>query len=56
MAMRTPEELSNLIKDLITEYTPAVKMTDFGIVFQVGDGIARIYGLDRAMSTFSWIS
>lgn len=50
MAMRTPEELSNLIKDLITEYTPAVKMTDFGIVFQVGDGIARIYGLDRAMS------
>jgi F-type H+/Na+-transporting ATPase subunit alpha len=50
MAMRTPEELSNLIKDLIEQYTPEVKMVDFGIVFQVGDGIARIYGLERAMS------
>jgi len=48
--MRTPEELSNLIKGLIEEYTPEVKMVDFGIVFQVGDGIARIYGLDRVMS------
>lgn len=50
MAMRTPEELSNLIKELIEQYTPEVKMVDFGIVFQVGDGIARIYGLERAMS------
>jgi len=50
MAMRTPEELSNLIKDLIEQYTPDVKMVDFGVVFQVGDGIARIYGLERAMS------
>ena len=48
--MRTPEELSNLIKDLIEQYTPEVKMVDFGIVFQVGDGIARIYGLEKAMS------
>ena len=48
--MRTPEELSNLIKELIEQYTPEVKMVDFGIVFQVGDGIARIYGLERAMS------
>jgi F-type H+-transporting ATPase subunit alpha len=50
MAMRTPEELSNLIKYLIEQYTPEVKMVDFGIVFQVGDGIARIYGLEKAMS------
>jgi len=50
MAMRTPEELSNLIKGLIEQYTPEVKMVDFGIVFQVGDGIARIYGLERVMS------
>ena len=48
--MRTPEELSNLIKELIEQYTPEVKMVDFGIVFQVGDGIARIYGLERVMS------
>jgi F-type H+-transporting ATPase subunit alpha len=48
--MRTPEELSNLIKGFIEDYTPEVKMVDFGVVFQVGDGIARIYGLDRAMS------
>lgn len=50
MAMRTPEELSNLIKDLIEQYTPEVKMVDFGVVFQVGDGVARIYGLEKAMS------
>nr|YP_009629580.1 CF1 alpha subunit of ATP synthase [Chlorococcum tatrense]AYQ94364.1 CF1 alpha subunit of ATP synthase [Chlorococcum tatrense] len=50
MATRTPEELSNLIKELIEQYTPEVKMVDFGIVFQVGDGIARIYGLERVMS------
>ena len=50
MAMRTPEELSNLIKDLIEQYTPEVKMVDFGIVFQVGDGVARVYGLERVMS------
>jgi F-type H+-transporting ATPase subunit alpha len=50
MTMRTPEELSNLIKDLIDQYTPEVKMVDFGIVFQVGDGIARIYGLEKAMA------
>jgi F-type H+-transporting ATPase subunit alpha len=50
MTMRTPEELSNLIKDLIETYTPEVKMVDFGIVFQVGDGIARIYGLERVMA------
>jgi F-type H+-transporting ATPase subunit alpha len=48
--MRKPEELSNLIKELIDQYTPEVKMVDFGIVFQVGDGIARIYGLERVMS------
>jgi F-type H+-transporting ATPase subunit alpha len=50
MTMRTPEELSNLIKDLIETYTPEVKMVDFGIVFQVGDGIARIFGLERVMA------
>ena len=50
MAMRTPDELSNVIKELISQYTPEVKMVDFGVVFQVGDGIARIYGLEKAMS------
>jgi F-type H+-transporting ATPase subunit alpha len=47
MAMRTPDELSNVIKELISQYTPEVKMVDFGVVFQVGDGIARIYGLEN---------
>ena len=50
MTMRTPEELSNIIRDLIEQYTPQTKMVDFGVVFQVGDGIARIYGLERAMA------
>ena len=50
MTMRTPEELSNLIKGFIEDYTPEVKMVDFGVVFQVGDGIARIYGLEKVMA------
>ncbi len=46
MTMRKPEKLRNFIKGLIEEYTPEVKMVDFGVIFQVGDGIARVYGLD----------
>ncbi len=45
-----PDEISGLIKDQIKNYTNATQVSDFGTVMNVGDGIARIYGLNRCMS------
>ncbi len=45
-----PEEISNIIRQQIEEYSDDVKVSNVGTVLQVGDGIARIYGLDKAMA------
>ncbi len=45
-----PEEISNIIRQQIESYSDEVKVSNVGTVLQVGDGIARIYGLDKAMS------
>lgn len=45
-----PEEISSIIKQQIEKYRTDVQVTDVGTVIQVGDGIARIYGLEEAMS------
>jgi F-type H+-transporting ATPase subunit alpha len=45
-----PEEISSIIKQQIEKYRTEVEITDVGTVIQVGDGIARIYGLEQAMS------
>lgn len=45
-----PEEISSIIKQQIERYESAVEVVDVGTVIQVGDGIARIYGLENAMS------
>ena len=45
-----PEEISSIIKQQIEKYRTEVEVTDVGTVIQVGDGIARIYGLEQAMS------
>lgn len=45
-----PEEISSIIKQQIEKYKAEVEVTDVGTVIQVGDGIARIYGLEKAMS------
>ena len=44
-----PEEITKLIKEQIKTYETKLDIADFGTVVQVGDGIARIYGLDKAM-------
>jgi len=44
-----PEEISSIIKQQIEKYRTEVEVTDVGTVIQVGDGIARIYGLEQAM-------
>ncbi len=45
-----PEEISSIIKQQIERYQSTVEVVDVGTVIQVGDGIARVYGLDKAMS------
>ncbi len=45
-----PEEITNIIKAQIEKYKPEIELSEIGRVIQVGDGIARIYGLDNVMS------
>jgi len=45
-----PDEISNIIRQQIEEYDREVKVNNVGTVLQVGDGIARVYGLDQAMA------
>ncbi len=44
------EEISNIIKQQIASYEKAVDVVETGTVLTVGDGIARIYGLEKAMA------
>lgn len=44
-----PEEISSIIKQQIEKYGVDAKTADVGHVLQVGDGIARIYGLEECM-------
>jgi F-type H+/Na+-transporting ATPase subunit alpha len=45
-----PDEISSIIRQQIEQYDQDVKVSNVGTVLQVGDGIARIYGLDQAMA------
>ena len=45
-----PEEISSIIKQQIERYESTLEVVDVGTVIQVGDGIARIYGLEKAMA------
>lgn len=47
MALR-PEEVSSVIQKEIQKYTTKLAMESVGTVLQVGDGIARVWGLDDA--------
>ncbi len=45
-----PDEISSIIQQQIEEYDQSVKADSVGTVLQIGDGIARIYGLDNTMA------
>ena len=45
-----PDEISSIIREQIDQYDQDVKVDNIGTVLQVGDGIARVYGLDQVMS------
>ena len=45
-----PDEINKLIKEQIRNYEGRLETAQFGTVVQVGDGIARVHGLDNAMA------
>ena len=50
MAIR-PEEITSIIKSKIDKFAPSVDVSEVGTVIQVGDGIARVYGLNRVKAS-----
>ena len=44
------EEIGKIIEDQIRNYDQRVEMSETGTVLYVGDGIARVYGVNNAMS------
>ena len=45
-----PEEVSKIIRTEIENYKKTLDISNTGTVLEIGDGIARIYGLNSAMS------
>ena len=45
-----PEEISKLIKEQIKNYENQITQTDTGTIITIGDGIARVSGLDHCMA------
>lgn len=45
-----PDEISSIIRQQIESYEQDVKVANVGTVLQVGDGIARVYGLEKVMA------
>ena len=45
-----PEEVSKIIRNEIEGYNKSLDVANTGTVLEVGDGIARVYGLNKAMS------
>ncbi len=45
------DEISELLRKQITDFEKKVDVSEVGTVISVGDGIARVYGLDKCMSS-----
>jgi len=45
-----PEEITSILKERIEDYDVETDLAEVGTVLQVGDGIARIYGLENAVA------
>ena len=50
MAAIKADEITKLIREQIANYEQTIEVEEVGSVISVGDGIARIYGLERVMS------
>ena len=45
-----PDEISSIIRQQIEQYSQEARILNVGTVFQVGDGIARVYGLEKVIA------
>ncbi len=44
------DEISRLISEQISNFSKSIEVSEAGIVLNVGDGVAKVYGLDKAMT------
>ena len=45
-----PEEITSIIKQEIQKYESKIETVDSGTIIQIGDGIARVYGINECMA------
>jgi len=45
-----PDEISAILKQQLSGFSSATELEEYGTVLQVGDGIARVYGLTKAQA------
>ena len=45
-----PDEISAILKQQLSGFSSATELEEYGTVLQVGDGIARVYGLTHAQA------
>ncbi|MEL6273996.1 MAG: F0F1 ATP synthase subunit alpha, partial [Bacteroidota bacterium] len=50
MADVKPDEISAILKQQLSGFNNATELEEYGTVLQVGDGIARVYGLNNAQA------
>lgn len=46
-----PDEISSILKDQIKSFDAEIDIAETGTIIYIGDGIARIYGLENAMAS-----
>jgi F-type H+-transporting ATPase subunit alpha len=44
------EEISRVLKEQISQYNKKIEISETGTVLSVGDGVARVYGLENVMA------
>jgi len=50
MADVRPDEVSAILREQLSNFKSEAELEEVGTVLQVGDGVARIYGLTKAQS------
>src|SRR5438270_11042244 len=45
-----PEEITSILRSRIEQYEVETDLAEVGTVLQIGDGIARVYGLESAVA------
>ncbi|HZT71276.1 MAG TPA: F0F1 ATP synthase subunit alpha [Terriglobia bacterium] len=51
MAKIRPDEITDIIREQIENFDRSVSLSEVGTVISVGDGVARIHGLENVMAT-----